>query len=77
MGRARRQPVTAGPRTLTAWGKSRSFLVRFLVDKGARGQAFLRVLRVSPVSVITPMLRIHSLVHTELAVFTAMYSVFM
>jgi len=37
----------------------RSVHVRFVVDKVALGQVFLRVLRYSPVSIILPIFHIH------------------
>jgi hypothetical protein len=40
----------------------KSFHVRLVVDKVTLGQFFLRVLRFSPVSTITLMFHIHSLV---------------
>ena len=61
----RDQAVPACPLTLTAWVKSGSFHVRFLGEKGARWQAFLRVLPASPISIITPLLHIHSFVNTQ------------
>jgi hypothetical protein len=46
-----RQPLTAEAR-VRAW----SIHVGFMVDKVALGQVFIRVLRVSPVSIISPSL---------------------
>ena len=40
----------------------KSFHVRLVVDKVALGQFFLRVLRFSPVSTISPVLHIHTIV---------------
>jgi hypothetical protein len=37
--------------------------MRFMLDKVAHGQVFLRVLRFSPVSAIPPMLHIHLHLH--------------
>lgn len=40
--------------------------VRYVMDKGARGQVFLRALQFSPVTVIPQMLHSHLHLHTAL-----------
>jgi hypothetical protein len=50
---------TPGPWTWRPAFNTASIHVGFLIDKVAMGQVFLRVLRVSPVSVIPPLFHVH------------------
>jgi hypothetical protein len=60
----RRLPITLGQRIFFSPRRSgaapRAVHVGFVVDKVALGRVFLRVLRVSHVSIIPPLLHIHS-----------------
>jgi hypothetical protein len=59
-GRAMVQAVSRRPLTAKAREHPSPVLVGFVVDKVVLGQVFLRVHRFFPVSIIPPMLHIHS-----------------
>jgi hypothetical protein len=54
LGRAMAQAVSRRPLTAAAWVRAQGNPVRFVVDKVALGQVFLRFLRFYPVSIIPP-----------------------
>jgi hypothetical protein len=53
------QAVSRRPITVEVWARSPPVNVRFVIDKVALRLLFLQELRVSPVSIILPVLRTH------------------
>jgi hypothetical protein len=58
LGRAMAQAVSRRPLTWEAGFAPESIHVGFVVDRVVLGQVFLRVLRISPVSIIPPSLQL-------------------
>jgi hypothetical protein len=66
LGRAVAQAVSRRPVTAETGFSPRAVHVEFVMDKVALGQVSLRVLRFFPVSIIPPLLHIHSCINWEM-----------